>query len=688
MEAIRDIIASPNFDLLWDFVGKATQTERKHIVLLARHRGLPEGYGNLYNMTNGTITSILSAFIKSEYLTPHERIFLDLAVPYKKIDDIFRDPLQAGAIMMCCFIAPIDAEEEQKIILESYLKEISAMDTDPYFPHFDYSCFFGKYDAPLHPRMQPNPKSAETVHKSILSWISRHTNPQYVHKPALSSKLLPKFTRQDFALYLETQIQEPSIATQGALEFLAMKYDVVYTGPCQISQRWAPNQLTPRTFFICGPTLFNKCKYSRDLWNDLADSLVVTHRINRVNPARIHIEGVEHALFYDLSSFTSNCAAQREFLAYLSRVVDGLPFSVQDSRHGDEVLDFGEVVRTYAECNIQPEYATGDLEHRGIHGVAGFLGVYGNIATCTFLHGAFLLQLSTPRKCGCAGDDAVLVSVEEDSTIWACVSLIGIIAKEKTFSTHDPDVVYLKRRTWIDVPFCRLVSSGYVQLPSFLFGVSPHDRRRWREAALSQVELKELGLSSLSAFFKSVVPYKNSNTFSDIRYFARKYYDLLSIPVEGNVPQFSLANRKWYRTRFIPSLAYLGEYDFITGTIESTYPGWCLVPDNTMMAFPLPIRLVEGDIVSLVQSKNVSLLRKMGVLEPVASGIRRLFGDDGLEVLLDLYKRAGEESNFKKYRVMKDISDVPCPPEVVGEVDQDAPYREIFSALDDFVLGG
>jgi hypothetical protein len=396
---------------------------------------------------------------------------------------------------------------------------------------------------------------------------------------------------------------------------------------------------------------------------------------------------VQHALFYDLSSFTSNCAAQREFLAYLSRFVDGLPFKIQDSRFGEEDVDFGEVVRTYADCNIQPEYSTGDLEHRGIHGTAGFLGVYGNIATCTFLHGAFLLQLSSPKKCGCAGDDAVLVSVYEDSTIWACVSLIGIIAKEKTFSTQDPDVVYLKRRTWIDEPFCRLVSSSYVQLPSFLFLVSPHDRRRWRESSLSEQELRELAISSLSAFFKSVVPYKDSDTFSDIRYFARKYYQLLGIPVEGNVPQFSTASRKWYRSRFIPSVAYLGEYDFITGTIESTYPGWCLVPDNNVLAYPLPIRLVEGDVVSLVQSKNVSLLRKMGVLEPVFSGLRRLFGDDGLNTLLDLYKHAGEESNFKKYRVIKDISDVPCPPEVIGEVDHDMPYREVYGALDDFVLG-
>jgi hypothetical protein len=688
MDTIAALIGSVDFTILCDFIGGASQTERKHIVSLARHRGLPIGYGNLYNITNSTITSLLSFYIKVENMSPTQLIFIDTSSFYTRIDNLFSDPLLAGAAMMCCFIAPIDTEEEQKIILEAYLKEINVMNTDPYFPNFDFSCFFGNYDKSLHPRIQPNPSSARTVHQSILTWVSRHTNPVYIHKPALSTKLLPKFTRQDMALYVDTLVQEPSVATQGALEYLYMKYDYIYTGACQINQRWAPNALSPRTYFVCGPDLYNRSKYTRDLWNDLSDSLVTTHRINRVNPARIHIQGIERALFYDLSSFTSNCSAQQEFLNQLSRFVDGLPFKVQDSRHGDLELDFGDVVREYAQCNIQPEYNTGDLQYHGTHGVAGFLGVYGNIATCTFLHGAFLLQLSTPRQCGCAGDDAVLVTVEDDDTVWACVSLIGIIAREKTFSSLDPDVLYLKRRTWVDEAFCRLAYSSYVQLPSFLFKLPPKDRSRFRESQYNEIELKELSLSSLNSFFKSVVVFKNHPSFPNIVHFCREYYELLRIPATGNVPQFTKAGRRWYKGMFIPMVDYLGEYGYITGTIESSYPGWCHLPDAPILSYPLPIRLQYDMTVKLVPSKNVSLLRKMGVLEPVKGGIRRVYGDEGLQDLLDLYKGAGPGNDAAAYKVIRDISDVPCPPEVIGEIDFDAPFREFFQGFEDDVEPG
>lgn len=686
MDTILQLCNNPILDTIGKFIKGGSQTERKHILLLARHQGLPQGNGNMYQITISTIDSLIALFLSEHQVPLRDRHTYDTTIFQTQINITLSHPLYSGAIIMMCCIAPMDEEDQRRIMEEAFFKEVDTMDTSPYFPGLDFSCFFGDYSKPLHPRMQPNPTSAKVVHDAIKSWIHRHTQETRIHRPTLSKKLLPKFTRDDLDLWISTEVAEPGLATQGALEYLWMKYEVMVDGPCEIKQRWYTNGMTPRTYFVCGPTLFEKSKYTKDLWNDLVDSLVITQRHNRVNPRRIHIEGIERALFYDLSTFTSNCAAQREFLSYLARVVEGLPFCLLDTRYGPQIVDFGDIVREYCQTNAQPGYANANKSYSGVHGVAGFLGVYGNIATCTFLHGAFLMQLaSNDRKCGCAGDDAVIVTVEEDSSIWICVELIGVIAREKTFASDDPDVIYLKRRTWRDEAFCRLDFSTYIQLPSFLFNMHPQELARYRESALTKAEMKELAYSSLSAFFKSAVAFRNTSAFPDIVNFARSYYTLLRIPWTGHVPQFSYGRR--YGDRFIPHLAYLGERDFITGTLETTYPGWCMLPSRPHCEHPVEMKLREDDVVILLKGPDCSLLARMGVLEPVASAKKMWYDSEGLEKLLAEYSGHGENVDFARFRVVKDITDVPCPPVVFGERDETFLLLESITENVDHVQG-
>lgn len=578
-------------------------------------------------------------------------------------------PLYSGAIIMSCFLAPLTDDQIAQTKLESYLKEIDVMDTEPYFPNFDFRPFFGEYNVQLHPSIPANPPMAKTVHQAIQSWTSIHSSPHRHHVPRLSTKLLPRLTRQDMDIYLSQILHEPSLSTQGTLEWLWMKYGVEFTGKCEVKQRWYTNGLSPRTYYVCGPTLFNSVKYTQDLWNDLCDRLEVTNRRNRVNPHRIHIDGVARALFYDLSSFTSNCAAQREFLQQLALYVDGLPFIAQDSRFGLTTVDFGDVIRDYANSNIHPEYSTRDPRFEdSTHGVAGFLGVYGNIATCTFLHGAVVLQLASDTSgCGCAGDDAVIVTDMETDSVWICISLLGVLAMEKTFSSEDPDVLYLKRRVWFgDRRPCQLNTSRYIQLPSFLFTMNQTDLKRFREGKMTKAELKKLACSSLGATYKSSVPFLNSGYMVDIRTFLQGYYKLLKLPIQGNVPQFSRAN-SWWSQSFVPNMATLGYRGFIEGTINILYPGWCNLPDRITIPFPVPLSLKENSVVRLVQGPNTSLYVKMGVLEPIHRRNRLLTDEEGLKELLEEYSGRRGFNEATLFRVVADISDVPCPPEVEGE---------------------
>lgn len=621
--------------------------------------------------------------MRAENLSPMDHALFDPTSIYERINHILSHPLYTGAVIMSCFIAPITREEEQQIRLESYLKEIAVMDTDPFLPGFDFQCFFGEYDKPLHPSMQPNPGAARVVHESILTWISAHSSPSKVHRPALSSKLLPSFTRFDMDAYVSHLIDDPGVATQGTLEYLHVKYGMEFEGPCEIKQRWYTNGLAPRTYYVTGATLYNSTKFTRDLWTDLCDSLVVTHRRNRVNPNRIRIEGIQRVLFYDLSSFTSNCAVQREFLNALSLHVDGLPFTVQDYRHGRYEANFADVVRDYCNANIQPQYATGSYSYVGTHGVAGFLGVVGNIATCNFVHGAFLLQLATSTSgCGCAGDDAVLATVEDEDTIWLCVSLVGVLAKEKVFSTDDPDCVYLKRRVWVDVPFCRLASATYVQLPSFLFFMKPEETRRYREHSATRAELKSLACHSILALFRSSIPFFDDPVvMMDITQFARDYYRLLHIPLLGNVPQFSRFQRADYSRIFVPSVSYLGLANYVEGTIIETYPGYCFVDVRPTISWASPVVLHKDGVLKLIRTPDISQLVKMGFLEPVRTGEVMLEGPDGIDRLIEDYT-GRVRSEVGLFRVLQSLDDVPHPPELLGEYDSDHAIAALFDDYD------
>lgn len=134
-----------------------------------------------------------------------------------------------------------------------------------------------------------------------------------------------------------------------------------------------------------------------------------------------------------------------------------------------------------------------------------------------------------------------------------------------------------------------------------------------------------------------------------------------------NLP-IGVANMCRISQTFIPSIGCLGYRNFVEGTISENYPGWCYLPERFDVAYPLPLTLSVGTIVKVVPQKNVSLLVQMGVLEPVRSGVVLHEGQEGLESLQEEY--AGLNSGLgSRFRVIADLDDVPCPPQVIGEVD-------------------
>lgn len=659
MDVLVSLINNPIFDqIVTHVLGRQDLKITKQLLLIARHMGLAEGWGNFRDLTVDAARLLidLPIFQKlGEGLGDRSHVVL----AEEKINEFFENPLYTGAVIMATCLNPMSKDEVEKERLASFLKEISVMDTLDYAPSLNYGVFFGQHDEPLHSDILPNPKMAKIVHDAIDTWIYRVED--RVHPPTMSKKCLPTFTRQELHRYIDILVEDPAIATPASLERLYVKEGIFLDGPCEMSQRWYTTKLTPRTYFVAGPTAYNDTKYTKWMWNELVDCLSVTHKRNRVNPRRVFVDGCKEALFYDLTSFTSNMGTQKYFIEALATYCQSRNVQIMDSYYGPTTVNLGELIRTYNTMNFFPEYRSDEFPSAwpDTHGVAGFLGVFGNIATCTFLHGAVLLQLcDSEHECGCAGDDAV-ICCQDDGKVYGCINLLGILAIEKTFSSRDIDVVYLKRRTWIDPrDFC-LRSRQYVQIPSFLPWLDFRQEFRYtRESSLTRREKYDLAASSLQATFSSVSRlYAPTRVLEEIRLFLMQYYGRCHFPLGGNVPQFSSVITE--RTaRFIPSLDVLGLREWVDQTLLLNYPGECYLPDRSEhMTWGIDGR--KGIRFRAQGSEYLNFLCRLGFVEKKYKPRVRHVGEEGLFAVLNEFH--ARSSAWFVFEIVEDI-----PPNIRG----------------------
>jgi len=651
MDTIASLIAFPPFTDVQDLLQRGDTKLAKQLLLVARNNGIAEGSGNFASLTTDVTRELLHmpCFTHNEGSQPYLAVLSD---PTPRIQSFFKHPLYSAGIIMSCFLAPLSNDQVREKCLESYLKEISVMDSANISSKLDYTAFLGTPSNPLHVDIPPNPKAANYIHHTIDLWIQQLQQTTCYLK--MSKKLLPTRTREQLRGFCDDILEDPATATQASLEWMYIKRGLFFTGGCELKQRWYTNGLTPRSYFVAGPDAYNRSKYTKDMWNLLVDLLPATNRRNRVNPNRIHVTGLKTAIFYDLTSFTSNMSEQRHFLDSLAIYALGRKITIMDSVIGPVEYDLGQLIKEYNELNFFPEY---DWTYcpsmlSDVHGVAGFLGVYGNIATCTFLHGAILLQLTDfDYECGCAGDDAV-VCVEDENTVWACVSLIGILAPEKTYSLLDGDVVYLKRRTWLDRRSFCLRSRALLQLPSFLWAMDKHSLSRFRESSMNKRELVDLAAKSLQALYRSSASFSSQEEyFHDIRAFALAYYDRLGFPRDGNIPQLSSAKGP-HRLRFVPSLETLGSRDFIYDTIYSVYDGVVTLPDREVSP-SASLRLLPDTIFESQGSPFLSFLIRLQLVKVIGKRKVTYTGNDGLERLLSEWEKP--DPSWIKYRVVHHI---------------------------------
>jgi hypothetical protein len=603
---------------------------RKQLITLARSCSIPLPDTTLYNKTSAIL----------HFMRDH---FSDDQSQLDSFESVISNPLLSGLFITLCISLPMPEHAIRETYGQLLGKEMLVMESSPLPGAINYDCFFGDSNVPLHPTLPSNPIQAMRIHSIIDSWISEICDKPVIF-PHMTSKLVSQHT-QDMVkdIYPDYMTFEEEGATQPDLENIYMRYgDLLIGGSCEVKQRWYTSGLVPRTYYAAGSDAYHKSKYLREGFNRLCDLLPPTERFARVNTRRIVLSSPSsHSIIYDLTSFTSNMHEQRHFLDRLALYCRGHHVRVLDAIEGTIEMDLGVLISQYNELNKCPTYSSKKLLGEGLfldHHVAGFLGVYGNLATCTFLHGAVMSCLvDSFQQLGIAGDDGIIDSYDDWMTFFA-IRLLGLMEESKGYSTADlGNQVYLKRP--VRQAGTRIYSEAFA-LYSMVEHLFEEDDPRFFNQPRSKLERKKSLASSIVSFLRSLRQLiLTDDEKQEIRTFIGMVYSRAQFPECGHVPYLPLdfgSHQKALPSVLIPSTESIGR-DPIEYTIKSLYSGSVVLPHRSSEPIQMDdCLLFAGSEFECTGSTKLAYYRKMGFVE-LTQGDELFVGEEGLDRLLEVY---------------------------------------------------
>lgn len=408
--------------------------DRKKLMSVARARCFPKPNTVLYQQTWPVLKRLISLDSRLE----------------QQLRGAVATPMFAGFFLSCLLSAPYESSDVRAIKKELMWKEISVMESIPRKPTIDWMALLS-YFGPLHDRFRESPATNRRVRISLRQWV-RRCQSQVIY-PSMGNKSVSFSTRCSLEYEIQSQLPQDLDVTSTVIEYHYSRTGSKLQGACEMKQKWYPTQASPRTYFAQGGTAYHTSKFLRDPFNWLCDSFYPTNRYTRVSPSGITVDTeTEDVYVYDLTSFTSLFHEHRAFLHFLAVLTEEETITIFDSWEGPLIMSLGALIWQYLETNVlQPSYDTkiqplSCLELH--HSIAGFLGVFGNLATCTYPHGVCLSTVyDKPDDCWCAGDDAG--SKEENETegsqVFSVADVLGSIAKEKTYRASQEGALALKR---------------------------------------------------------------------------------------------------------------------------------------------------------------------------------------------------------------------------------------------------
>jgi hypothetical protein len=485
------------------------------------------------------------------------RTYQELAASTRNlITFIIKSPWISGLTSMLITGLPgVSVDEGNQALEDSMYKELYATQSLDRPPQISYGAvfydgeipFFG--DSLIGPRPDTNWEAV-----GMLDWF-RNSVREKLYLPAYSTtKSMSRDTALRYWAKVYPHIEDitgwKNVCSRDLLEWY-MHTGEQLGGMAEMRQIFKFNDTKPRSYFSQGGDLFWPSTHFQEFFSALCDIFPSTNRFQRFSIIDFYdISPEDLVLIYDFTSFTSNMAEQKYFLERLADFFEGVEIRVFDVRKGIILVNAGEQIRQYnLQANCLPEFSMERLlegEHIFRHLVAGFLGVFGNITSCTFLHGLGLSQVTIDRvRSRCVGDDA-LGQIERlgDSTIEIVDSAIGIMGSYE----RSKMVVWEKdgdeSTQW---HFCkrpinrsdRKITSGHLfQFPSIHLWDQLDDGFHVKKPTLGHRQ--KLFATQTRRLLDQVIMWAPEDYDEEvIRHYLKAGYKRLGLPLEGHVPRSS-----------------------------------------------------------------------------------------------------------------------------------------------------
>lgn len=357
--------------------------------------------------------------------------------------------------------APSD-EDQAAFILKGWSTEVH-LALKKTIPEIDYTPLFYPLPRSIHPSLPYNPVSAFHVRNIFQRFKARlMAEPRYFY-PRATHKNMSRSTRRDYEQQIGGNLEilkgKDNIFGQDDWQRVYHDTGIQLEGEVEMRQKWYPSGAKPRTYFAMGGTCYRDSRFLQDFFTELVNLFPSTNHITRLQPERLQVpnDGIWSFKVYDLSSFTSNMAQQREFCRVLSEFMRGVTVILVDERYGPTECDLGQLLDDYnATCVNHPtlsfERTPDELGWSHIreiqHLTASLLGIFGNLMSCTLAHFLTLTPaIDDPVQTDeTAGDDGLAPDHPVTSILLhQCISFVGEYAIEKTYNSRDEGAVCLKR---------------------------------------------------------------------------------------------------------------------------------------------------------------------------------------------------------------------------------------------------
>lgn len=496
---------------------------RKAVILLCRSRRNPL-HDRLAATTLWRITEPLWTFLDKLQLTKSFSLCLD---------GIFESRLTSGLLLSLTLSMPYTNDEIREIKTEMIRKEVGAMERSRRDSTIQWGRIMSDPEYQIDGRIR-HPRISRSLSKQIASWaleVSSRTLYPHSGRKMLAGRC---------AYTIETSGVVPHERMSSSMaEWWYGRTGSKGSGPCEMKQRWYPTNATPRTYFAQGLDAYHSSKYLRNIFNQLGDRFRNMNRFTRVLPQLVIPDDLEdlELYIYDLTAFTSLFHEHRTFLLDLADLLEDVDVVIADSWKGRCVTTLSSMIREYVSVNISnPSYVASVLDPTLLveftHNVAGFLGVYANLITCTIPHAIALSTLTDSFTSNwCAGDDAgILMRKSKKVVLDSILDRLGEIAKEKVFIGSEPGSVALKRSASLEHGMVLFRNSVVWPVFSLLFGDErfPIDEDK---------DVRATFCSGLIPFFQSCLRVVlNADDLEITLRVLRFVYSRLGLPTEGWFP--------------------------------------------------------------------------------------------------------------------------------------------------------